>query len=99
MLTSSQRKRLRGLAHALKPSVHIGHGGLSDALLTQLDAELDHHELIKVKFVDFKDQKREACDEIGAALHSETVGIIGHIAILFRQSRDPEKRRIEIDDL
>ena len=48
-LTSSQRKRLRGLAHDLHPLVHLGKAGLTDAALAQIDKELADHELIKVR--------------------------------------------------
>ena len=51
-LTSSQRKRLRGLAHDLKPLVHLGKAGLTDAALAQIDKELADHELIKVRFLE-----------------------------------------------
>ncbi len=95
-LTSTQRKALRGMAHGLQPVAQIGKGGLSEGFYGGLDAALERHELVKVKFVDFKDQKKEACAEINSRLQSETVGIIGHVAILFRQARDPEGRHIRV---
>ncbi len=93
-LSSSQRKYLRGLAHHEKALVHIGKMGLSDALMNQLDEALATHELVKVRFVDFKDQKAMLCDEIVATLHCGLAGRIGHIAIFFRAARDPDRRRI-----
>ena len=95
-LTSSQRKRLRGLAHELKPLVHLGKAGLTDAALAQIDKELADHELIKVKFVEFKEAKKEIAAEIAQATKSELVGLIGNIAILYRQHPDPEKRKIHV---
>jgi RNA-binding protein len=97
-MTSTQRKHLRGVAHSLKPVVHIGKGGVSEGLLANLDAAFESHELLKVKFSDFKDQKKEACRELNERLGSETVGIVGHVAILFRHARDPEMRRIRLVD-
>lgn len=98
-LTSSERKALRGLAHALEPSVHIGKQGVSEGSLRQLGEELDHHELIKVRFLAAKEQKKALVSVITERLHCESVGLVGHIAILFRQNEDPEDRVVEFANL
>ncbi len=100
MLKGFQKKYLKGLAHAYKPLVHIGQKGLSENLSAALEETLDSHELIKVKFIDFKEkeQKKELLKKIEAETLCELVGMTGHIAILFRQNRNPEKRRILIPD-
>ena len=95
-LTGAQRKYLRGLAHSLKPVVHIGHGGLTDGLLENLDQALESHELVKVKFSDFQDRKRELAAEIDDRLGSAQAGMIGHVVIFYRRARDPEKRAIRL---
>ena len=95
-LTSSQKKYLRGLAHHLEPVVRIGKAGLTEGLFEQLEEALESHELIKVKFVDWKDRKRELAAEIDQRLGCEQVGKIGHVVVFFRQGRDPENRRIEL---
>ncbi len=48
-LTGKQKHVLRSLAHGLSPVVQLGVQGLTDAVLTQIDAALERHELIKVK--------------------------------------------------
>jgi RNA-binding protein len=60
------------------------------------DEALSKHELIKVKFIDFKEkgQKEEIACAIEKETTSELVGMIGHIAIFYRQQKDPEKRKI-----
>ncbi|NJL29335.1 MAG: YhbY family RNA-binding protein [Thermoanaerobaculia bacterium] len=95
-LTGTQRKYLRGLAHALKPVAQLGKGGLTEGFLEGLDRALDDHELVKLKFLDFKDQKQEACAEIESRLRAECAGTIGHVAIFFRPARQPEKRKIKL---
>ncbi len=95
-LTGAQKKHLRGLAHGLKPVVQVGKQGLTPSLMETLDQALASHELVKVKFVDFKDRKREAGEEIGSRLGSAQVGIIGHVAIFYRPARDPEDRKIRL---
>ena len=102
-LTSKQRKRLRGLAHALEPLVHVGKSGVTDELVAQLDRALDAHELVKVRFLDVralegKAEKAELVAELCARTGAEAAGTVGHVAILFREHADPEKRRIELPD-
>ncbi len=97
-MNSTRRKYLRGLAHGLKPVAQVGRNGLTESLLEHLDAALSDHELIKIKFVDFKDAKRELVAEIGERLDCESAGTIGHVAILYRRARDPEGRAIRFPD-
>ena len=96
-LNGSDRKRLRALAHHLKPLAYIGKNGLKDAVVEAIDTALEDHELIKVKFNDFKDEKREISEQIAERTQSECVGRIGNISIFFRQNPDPEKRKIQIN--
>ena len=55
-LSSAQRKHLRGLAHHNEPVVMIGQKGITDALVSETSNALDSHELIKVKFVEHKEE-------------------------------------------
>ncbi len=93
-LTGQQRKYLRGLAHAMQPVVQVGQGGLSDALVAAVDQGLTDHELIKVRFGDFKEQRRELSVAVAERVGAEVAGLIGHVVILYRPRPDPEKRRI-----
>lgn len=95
-LTGKQRKHLRGLAHGLKPLIHVGGKGLTPELLHQLDEALEHHELVKIKFLDFKDEKNELTAEMASKLGCAEAGTIGHHVIVYRPARDPEKRSIKI---
>lgn len=96
MLSSAQRKYLRGLAHHLDPSVWVGKDGLAIGLIESIKSQLDAHELIKVKFVNWKEQKDSLSDQIAAKTNCEHVGIIGNVAIFFRENTDPDKRKIVI---
>jgi len=95
-LKGSQRKWLRGQAHALRPSVQIGRQGLGEGALSEIDLALDAHELIKVQAVAPKEEKQEMGRRIAAELGAELVGLIGHVLILYRRQADPEKRQIEL---
>jgi len=95
-LSSHQRKFLRGLAHHLDPAVLIGKHGLTPTVVASADTALTAHELIKVRFNDHKDEKQALAREIESQTQSELCGMIGHVAIFYRQQRDPEKRKIEL---
>jgi RNA-binding protein len=97
-LTSSQAKYLRGLAHGLNPVVFVGHKGLTPAVLDSVREALDTHELIKLKFIDFKDRGLKAgmAAEIETQTDSRLAGLIGHTAIFYRRHPDAEKSRITL---
>ena len=95
-LQGFQRKYLRGLAHNLKPMVHLGQKGLTEGVISSMDEALELHELIKLKFLDFKkkSQKEELAGRIAQRTKAELVGMIGNIAIFYRRQQDDEKRTI-----
>ncbi len=93
-LTNTQRAFLRRQAHDLKPVIQVGKNGLTDSLVDSTNAALVAHELIKVKFMDFKDMKKEVTDELAAATRATVVTIIGNVAVLFRQNDDRERRKV-----
>ncbi len=95
-LKGSQRKYLRAQAHHITPLVIIGAKGVTEQLLASVDMALNDHELIKVKFGEFKEAKKEISGEIAGATKSELVGLIGNIAILYRQHPKPEMRKIKV---
>ena len=96
-LTSKQRKFLRSKAHHLKPVVLIGKFKLNDSTINAIEESLNSHELIKVKFNQHKDLKKEIIYKINRKADSQSIGLIGNIAIIFRQNIDPEKRIYNID--
>ena len=95
-LNGFQAKYLRGRAHSLKPVVFVGQKGITDALIRSAKEAFNRHELIKVKFIEFKEkkQKKEIAAAFGTKTDSLMAGMIGHIAIFYRQHDDPEKRKI-----
>lgn len=97
-LKGSQRKYLRGLAHSFNPSALIGQKGITPALIEEIEQALDASELIKIKFIDFKqkDQKKQLLETIVATTHAHLAGMVGHVAVLYRQNKDEEKRHIKL---
>tara|TARA_B100000614_G_scaffold116491_1_gene104572 strand:+ start:259 stop:585 length:327 start_codon:yes stop_codon:yes gene_type:complete len=97
-LKGSQKKYLRGLAHKLNPSAYVGQKGLTESLMDEIEAALDAAELIKIKFIDHKDKeiKTALTEEIVSRSRAHLAGMIGHVAILYRQHAKPEKRQIKL---
>lgn len=85
-LSQSEKKKLRGQAHHLKPIVHIGKEGMSDAIIKTINKALDDHELIKVQFLEtaFLDRKLDSI-HLAEIVHAELVQVIGHKIILYRE--------------
>jgi RNA-binding protein len=95
-LTGTQRKYLRGLAHHLKPVVHVGRHGVTAPVLQEVEDALENHELIKVKLVDPQGRKKELSQELSEGSGAAWVGLVGNIVTLYRQHPDPDKRQVEL---
>lgn len=91
-----QRRHLRGLAHTLDPVVHIGRGGLSETVLAEVERALDKHELIKVRMPGDKAEKRAWITRLERELECAEVGLVGHVATLYRRQPDADKRKIRV---
>lgn len=95
-LTGAQRRYLRSQAHHLQPVVHIGKAGLAANVLAAIDQALEQHELIKVRFQEFKEQKRQLAQAIAQASHSALIGSVGHVCMFYRRHSDPEQRKMHL---
>ncbi len=97
-LKGFQKKYLKGLAHNLKPVVMLGQQGLTLNLIESINQAFEKHELIKIKFVDYK--KKEFKLNLSESIIKETksffVGLTGHILILYRQSKNEKNQKIKI---
>lgn len=83
------KKQLRGKAHALKPVIITGQAGVSPAVLLEINAALDHHELIKVRVnAEDREQRRELTDLICTETGAELIQAIGHVITLYRENPD-----------
>ena len=96
MITSKQRSKLRSLAHHLKPVINIGKAGITDGCLDSISQALDSHELIKVKFLQNKDAKKDLKDRLIDNLHASIVGEVGNTFIIYRQNEDKDKRKYSV---
>ena len=84
-LLNSEKKILRARSYSLKPTVMIGHRGVSDAVLSEIDIALEAHELIKVRFRGSgKESRAELTKLIVENADAVLVHQIGRIAVFFR---------------
>ena len=88
-LTARQRRHLRALAHPLDPVVLVGAQGVTPAVVKQVRAALEAHELIKVRFAEGIDA-RELSADLATRSSGELAQVIGRVAVLYRRrKKDP----------
>jgi RNA-binding protein len=78
-------RELKAKAQRLKPLVKLGKEGLSESFLAGLDQALSDHELVKVKFDEFKDQKKELAPALAARARAQIITRVGNVVVLFRR--------------
>ena len=97
MLTGKQRAYLRGLANDLTPIFQIGKNGVEENFLIQVSQALEARELIKIKVLENSGlESRETSDMICKTLKCEGIQAIGNKIVLYKQSSNLKKRKIEL---
>jgi RNA-binding protein len=97
-ISNAQRSFLRKRANALKPYVMIGKNGLTSTLIQVIDKTLEKHELVKIRFQDFQDEKKAITEDICSQTAAMQVDIIGNVVLLYRQNPDPTKRSLVLPE-
>ena len=95
-LTTKQKAHLKALAHPLKPILHVGREGVTEAVAATVGDAFNTRELLKVKVLD---GAPESAKETGAALAGRVEGahlvqVIGRTLVLYRPH--PEKPTIKL---
>jgi len=70
------------------PLIHVGKGGLSDNLFTEIKTQLDKHGRVKVKILPSArniDGKKKMAQEISEKTKSRLVGLRGYTIILSKK--------------
>jgi RNA-binding protein len=78
------RRKLKARAQHLEPVLRVGKSGLSEAFVRSVDEELSRHELIKIKFAEFKEEKKALSAELSARTGSALIMQVGHVVVLYR---------------
>lgn len=88
-MKGKERAALRSEAHHLDPTVHVGHQGLTPALMSSLDDALRTRELVKVKLAKQAGVKaKDAASALALATGAEVIQIIGRTATLYRENEE-----------
>lgn len=90
-LTNAQIRTLKAQAQRLKATLKVGKEGLSPQFLSALDDALKHHELVKVKFDDFKEQKKELSPQLAEKTGSHLVTRVGNVVVLYRAKANKDE--------
>jgi RNA-binding protein len=83
--SAAQRDALRKSGHHLKPSCTVGHQGLSESVVRQVDQVLAGQELIKVRLrVQDRTEARSLAEALAERTGAQRVQLIGRVALLYR---------------
>lgn len=83
-LSNAVLRSLKARAQLLKATVKLGGQGMTPQFLAALNEALDRQELVKVKFEDFKDQKKELAPALAETTASHLIARVGNVAVLYR---------------
>ena len=78
-LSSKQRKILETYAQPLQSVVIVGQNGVTEAVEKMTDAALAAHELIKISFNEFKEEKRDLAASLSEACSAVLVRVIDFV--------------------
>lgn len=95
-LPNSVVSKLKSLAQRIDPVLALGKSGASDAFLKSLDEVLAQHELVKIKFAAFKDERKTLAPQLAEKTNSQLIWIVGHVAVFYRQQPDAAKRKVAV---
>ena len=85
----AELRALKARAKRLQPILKIGKAGLTDAFYAALETVLLQHELVKLKFDDFKEQKKELVPQLIERSGAQLVQRVGNVAVLFKRRPKP----------
>ncbi|MBO4393945.1 MAG: YhbY family RNA-binding protein [Spirochaetales bacterium] len=85
-VTSKFRAELRSKAQSLDPVVMVGRDGITDGVIEALDKALTDHELVKVRFQDFKELAKDLSRDLAQKTDSLFVSTTGFTAVFYRKN-------------
>ncbi len=97
MLTSKERAELRAKANSLETTLIVGKGGVSEALIADVEIQLDNRELVKGKVLETSLMSpREASDAICEATGADGVAVVGNKFVIYRFSEKLQAERNQV---
>jgi RNA-binding protein len=83
-LSNPELRKLKARAQLLEPTFKVGKAGLADGFVRGVAEAFLHRDLIKVKFVEFKDEKDPLALLLAEKTSSRVVMRVGNVAVLYR---------------
>lgn len=83
-LNNSQIRKYKAAAQVLDAMLKVGKAGLSEGFIKSVDTALAQHELVKIKFTDFKEQKKELAPLLAQKTSSHLIMRVGNVMVLHR---------------
>ncbi len=77
-------RELKSRAQMLKPAIRLGKAGLTPEFLAAFDEALKRAALVKLKFEDFKDERKTLSKQLAEQSDSRLVQQVGHTAVFYR---------------
>ena len=94
-MTSKQRAYLKSLAMTMDPIFQIGKASLTPEIIEAVSEALEARELIKISVLkNCIDDPKEIASVMAERTRSEVVQVIGKKIVLYKEAREPEKRKI-----
>ncbi|HWY78576.1 MAG TPA: YhbY family RNA-binding protein [Verrucomicrobiae bacterium] len=87
-LSNAEIRKLKARAQLLEPAFKVGKAGLSEGFVNSIVEAFAHHDLIKVKFVEFKEEKKTLSVELADKTGSRLIMRVGNVAVLWRRKQD-----------
>lgn len=96
-LSNDRKKQYRTIAHDLNPIVTIAGNGLSEGVSAELERALEDHELIKIKVsIADRELRKQVIAEMCKNCRAEIVQEIGKVAVMYRESKQPNPRNSNV---
>ena len=89
-LTNAERRKLKSRAQLLDATLKVGRAGLSAPFIQALDDALKSADLVKVRFDEFKQERKQLAPQLAEKTGSELIWIVGHVAVFHRRKPAPE---------
>lgn len=87
-LTNSQIRKFKAAAQLMEPTLKIGKAGLSDGFIRTVSEELERHQLVKIKFAEFKTEKKTLAPLLAEQTASHLIMRVGNVMVLYRPKPD-----------
>jgi len=97
LISNVELRKLKSRAQRLDPILKVGKNGLSDGFLQSVVSALQAHKLIKIRFDEFKEKKKELTVQLTEQTGSQLVMMVGHVIVLYLAPANPAPRGVPLN--